>query len=144
LTTDADGVARFSAPLARFFLSALYFDDKHLPREGEYLTPGSEHVLRKIWDKPPERNFIFRIRRPDGTPSVAEVFVGGDGCDRSGFFLGKTNAAGNVSATFSLDDAVDIWIGEDGYDDRRFLTPDESEQLERTGEITIVWPHKPK
>jgi len=142
LTSDANGVARFRAPLSKLFLTARYFDATTKEQgRGESLEPGREHVIRKLWEKTrtPARTFKFRLQQPDGKPVTADVVVEGswdlDGCSTPVTPLGTTNSAGELSAIISLDDAAAIFI--DSNDDaKNYRTADEISPLGRSGEST--------
>jgi len=139
VTTDAGGIARFRAPRGRLFLLAEHYAGERM--SWHELQPGIEHVVRARWEKRPERDFVFRIRRPDGTPARTMVFADGDGCDVSFRELGQTDAKGDVVAHYSPDEGFSgIWIGAD-FDDRRvYLSPEQYRELDRTSGVNIVWP----
>ena len=151
LTSDANGVARFRAPLSKLFLTAKYFDATTKEQgQGESLEADREHIFRKLWEKTraPERTFVFRVRRPGGEPTAAEVIIQGawdlDGCSNPVKSLGATNEAGDLSAKFSEDDVESILI-DGNYDAETYnLTPEEIAQLFRQSDITVIWPPKPK
>jgi hypothetical protein len=145
VATDSRGTAAFRAPSGSLFLVAEHFDNNDERQTLEELRAGSEHTFRSRWDKRPVRDFVFRIRRPDGAPAKAEVVAEGDGCARSGGLLGRTDARGDVATRFSLDDGfTGISIGGEDDGDRDVLGTEEYRELERTGSVTITWPRTPK
>lgn len=140
----------FAHHSASCFSRPKYFDATTKEQgQGDSLDAGGEHVFSKLWEKTrtPERTFKFRLQQADGKPVAADVIIEAswdlDDCSTPEKPLGTTNSAGELSARFSVDDAVAIFI--DSNDDtKKYLTADEFAQLVRSGEITLIWPRKPK
>lgn len=151
LTTDADGVAEFTAPLSAIWLAAPFYSERggplgrQLTREpGVRLPVSTRHAIQRIWDREPVRTFSIRVQRPDGSPATsAHLWVNESiyACGVTWSPAGAADAGGEIVASFAPEHQAMIWIADEdgGLDGREVLTEPQLEELYRTGALTIVW-----
>jgi len=154
VVTDRNGNAEFVAPIYPLFLAGDFYEETMQPfgrvlerKAGEAIAAGTEHVLRHVWERAPERSFQIHVRNIDGSPGGGKLYAReGYGCDADTEPLASADSHGDIAARFAIEHATELFLARDDREPRAedALSDAERGQLNRSGQLTIVWPRSSK
>jgi len=148
VVSDSRGVAAFTAPLARLFVSNLAFEARSTPR-GLRLVPtggivvdaGPEHPLRYAWEAPRKREFRIRVVNAAGQPLAAQMFEYEESqqCMAGPSIVEFQVGDDALVASFAAEARGDVCFGEYSGDvPTDCLDDGQLAELFRTGRLTVV------